>query len=265
MLRQRLATAAVGLPLLIAVVLAGGPLFAAVLALCLGIGCLEFCHAAGFDPRRPEALAAALLAAAFVPAVYVHPDVEAGLLVATVALPLLAAVARADIEPGSALPAWLALPAAALYVGFLGHYLLLVRRLPHGLEWTLLLLLGTFATDTGAYAIGRLLGRHKLAPRVSPGKTIEGAVGGLVAAVAAVVALDYLLELPQNPPLIVVLGLVVGIAGQIGDLCESAVKRRFGVKDMGQLMPGHGGLLDRLDSLLFVGPVLYFFVRWLIS
>lgn len=264
MLRQRLATAAVGLPILIAVVLIGGPPFAVVLAIFVFAACLELCQAAGFDPRRPESLLAATLGAGLVPATYAHADVQSGLLVAAVILPLLAAVIRADVDPTPVLPAWLVLPAAVLYAGFLGHYLLLVRRFPHGLQWTLLLMLGTFATDTGAYAVGRLFGRHKLAPRISPAKTVEGAIGGLLAAVIAVVALDYLLDLPHNPPLIALLGALVGVAAQLGDLSESAVKRRFGVKDMGRIFPGHGGVLDRLDSLLFVAPVIYFFARWLI-
>jgi len=158
----------------------------------------------------------------------------------------------------------LVVPFVVLYVGWLGQHLLLVRRLHDGLAWTLLLLLATFATDTGAYAAGRLLGRHKLAPRVSPAKTVEGAVGGLVMAVVAVVALDYLLELPHRLPMMIVLGLAVGAAAELGDLAESLIKRRLGVKDMGHLFPGHGGVLDRLDSLLFVAPVLYYFVRWAI-
>lgn len=262
MLWQRLATAAVALPVLIAVVLIGGPLYAAVLTVLLAIGYAEFCQAAGFAWRTPETLLCAALAAALVPAVYLHRDVAAGLLSAAIAVSLLTAVARADVVARPDLPAWLVFPAATLYVGFLGQHLELVRRLPHGDRWVLLLLLGTFATDTGAYAIGRLLGRHRLAPRVSPAKTVEGATGGLLFAVVAVVGLDYLLDLPHNPPLIVLLGIAIGAAAELGDLAESAVKRRLGVKDMGRLFPGHGGMLDRLDSLLFSGTVLYYIVRW---
>ncbi len=264
MLRQRLATAAVGLPLLIAVILIGGPPFAAVLALLIAAGCLEFSHAAGYDWRSPEAIITAGIAAAFVPAAYGNHDIMTGLLAAAIVVPLVSAVVRADVLPRPALPAWLVLPTAALWIGLLGQHLLLVRRLPQGERWMVLLLLGTFATDTAAFAAGRLLGRHKLAPRVSPAKTVEGAIGGLLGAVAAVVALDYVLGLPHNPPLFVLLGVLLAVAAQLGDLAESAVKRRFGVKDMGRVLPGHGGVLDRLDSVLFAALVLYYFVRWLI-
>ncbi len=264
MLRQRLATAAAGIPLLVAVILIGGPVFAAVLAVFIAAGCLEFCHAAGYDWRSPEAVITALVAAALVPAVYGNRDITSGLLAAAIVVPLLAAVWRADVLPRPELPAWLVLPVGVLWIGFLGQHLLLVRRFPQGERWMLLLLLGTFATDTGAYAAGKLLGRHKLAPRVSPAKTVEGAIGGLVGAVAAVVALDYVLGLPHNPPLFILLGLLIGVAAQLGDLAESAVKRRFAVKDMGRVFPGHGGVLDRLDSVLFAALVLHYFVRWLI-
>ncbi len=264
MLRQRLATAAAGIPILVAAILLGGPIFAALLMLLIAAGSLEFCHAAGFNPRQPEAILTAGIAAALIPAAYGNHDIESGLLVAAIVLPLLAAVIRADILPRPELPAWLVLPAAVLWIGWLGQHLLLIRRFPQGERWLLLLLLGTFATDTAAYAVGKLLGRHQLASRVSPAKTIEGAAGGLAGAVIAVVALDYLLDLPHSPPLIVLLGVALGVAAQLGDLAESAVKRRFGVKDMGRIFPGHGGVLDRLDSVLFAGVVLHYFVRWLI-
>jgi phosphatidate cytidylyltransferase len=263
-LRERLLTAVVGLPIILGVVVLGGVPFAAVLAALLAAGCVELCQACGLGARRPETVLAAALTGALVPAVYAHADVRSGLLVAAVVAPLLVAIWRADVEPDSGLPGWLVVPAAVLYVGWLGQHLLLVRRLHDGLGWTLVLLLATFATDTGAYAAGRLLGRHKLAPRVSPAKTVEGAVGGLVFAVAAVVALDYLLDLPQRLPMMLVLGVAVGASAELGDLAESVIKRRLGVKDMGHLFPGHGGVLDRLDSLLFVAPVLYYFVRWAI-
>jgi phosphatidate cytidylyltransferase len=282
-LRERLLTAAIGIPVLLAVVLLGGPWFAAVLALFLAAGTLELSRAAGVEPRRPEALAAALIAAAFVPADYGNADLANGLVVAAVVVPLLAATFRAEtgapatminattVTPEAEaerapppLPLWLVLMAATLYAGWLGHYLLLVRRLDLGVRWFLVLLLGAFATDTGAFAVGRLLGRHKMAPRVSPAKTWEGAAGGLIAAIAAVCALIALLALPGQPWQAALLGLLVGVAAEIGDLAESLIKRRLRIKDMSRLIPGHGGVLDRLDSLLFVGPVLYFFVRWVI-
>jgi len=268
MLRQRLLVAAVGLPLLLALTALGGVAFAAALAIVLAAGALELSTAAGLSPRRPEALVAAAIAAGFVPAAYGHADIAGALIVLAIALPLIAAVVRlersGDDEMPQGLPAWLVLPLAALYIGWLGHYLLGVRRFPDGARWFLVLLLGTFAADTGAYGTGRLFGRHRLAPRVSPAKTVEGAAGGLIAALVATTALAALLGLPGSPPLTALLGFCLGIAAEAGDLAESLIKRRLGVKDMSHVLPGHGGVLDRLDSLLLAGPVVYFFVRWII-
>ncbi len=116
-------------------------------------------------------------------------------------------------------------------------------------------------TDTGAYYTGRSIGRRKLAPRVSPGKTIEGSIGGFVAA-ALTGPLCKLTFFPEIPMLdAILLGATLGVVGQIGDLAESLLKRGAGVKDSGAILPGHGGMLDRLDSLLFCAPVLYYYAR----
>jgi phosphatidate cytidylyltransferase len=157
---------------------------------------------------------------------------------------------------------WGVIVAGALYPGLLGSYLVGLRFLGDGRDWVLLAIFTTFATDTGAYAVGRLLGRRKLAPRISPGKTVEGGVGGLVAAAAVCVALGELLGLDQPVALMLALGAAIGVAGQLGDLSESLLKRSLGVKDMGHIFPGHGGVLDRLDSILFVAPLVYYVVRY---
>ena len=133
-----------------------------------------------------------------------------------------------------------------------------------GRNWLLLALLTTFATDTGAYLVGRAIGRHPMAPSISPNKTWEGAIGGFVGAIAAALLVGQFFNLGLSPaawnwqlPLI---GATVGIAAQAGDLLESRLKRLAQVKDAGSLMPGHGGLLDRLDSLLLTIPVVYYLV-----
>jgi phosphatidate cytidylyltransferase len=137
--------------------------------------------------------------------------------------------------------------------------LLLVRAIPEYGVWTILaVLLTVFASDTFAFFVGRAIGRHKLAPAVSPGKSWEGFVAGLIAGVAmAFIVLyrdrDEFLSVPQS----LALGAAVVVAGVLGDLFESAVKRDLGVKDSGSLLAGHGGVLDRVDSLLFAGPAAY--------
>ena len=116
-------------------------------------------------------------------------------------------------------------------------------------------------TDTGAYYTGRSIGRHKLAPRISPGKTIEGAVGGFITAIITG-PLCRLIFFPEIPILhAVLLGAAIGIVGQVGDLAESMLKRGADVKDSGTLLPGHGGMLDRVDSILFCAPLLYYYAR----
>lgn len=129
-----------------------------------------------------------------------------------------------------------------------------------GPGWLFVTLAIAFLSDTGAYAFGRLWGKHKLYPAVSPGKTWEGAVGGIVGANVATLGFGSLLLLPElSFGKAVVLGVLGSLAGQLGDLFESMLKRSHGVKDSGRLLPGHGGMLDRVDALLFVGPVVYYF------
>lgn len=136
-----------------------------------------------------------------------------------------------------------------------------VRDTEDGRSWFFLGILATFAVDTGAYATGRLIGRHKLAPRISPAKTWEGAVGGTLAGVAAVVSLNSLFVTGVSTGTVLSLAIAVPPAAILGDLVESWMKRRMGVKDASGLLPGHGGFLDRLDSLLFVFPVVYLFLE----
>ena len=151
-----------------------------------------------------------------------------------------------------------------IYIPLLLSFLILIRNEPHGMIWIFLILAVIFAGDTSAYYCGSYLGRHKLCPAVSPGKTIEGSIGGLTAnlLVGSVVKLFFLPELPWAQSLF--LFLVMGIAGQAGDLFESMLKRSSKVKDSGGLLPGHGGFLDRIDALLFAAPVAYLFKNYII-
>ena len=147
-----------------------------------------------------------------------------------------------------------------IYIGFLLGHSLALRELDLGRDWLLFAILVTFATDTGAYFIGRTFGRHPLAPRISPGKTWEGSAGGFVLAVAVSLALGLVFDLGIPVWQVGVIGAVVGVVSQCGDLFESKLKRIADVKDAGSLFPGHGGILDRLDSIVISVPAVYYFV-----
>jgi phosphatidate cytidylyltransferase len=145
----------------------------------------------------------------------------------------------------------------ALYIGYGFTYMAATRNFPDdGFYLTVLVLLGIWSTDSGAYFVGKAIGRHKLWPAISPNKTVEGSVGGLLVAVVVVLVLNAWLGRFSFGQALAI-ALVTGVAGQMGDLIESAFKRHFGVKDSGQIIPGHGGVLDRFDSLLLVFPVLH--------
>ena len=231
----------------------------ALVAVAAALGLVEIfamLSAGGIRPLRPAGvLAAALLfASALAPA-------HATLLPLAVIVVAAAALARAEAMPTTVTAAAATLLAAA-YVGSLAGTIAALRVIPPAADgaWRVTLLLAiVMASDTFAYFAGSAFGRHKLAPKVSPGKTLEGLAGGLVGGIVAALVVRWL-GLPTLPaPAAVGLGIVVAAVGVTGDLVESLMKRWAGVKDSGRLFPGHGGMLDRLDSLLFGAPVLYYY------
>ncbi len=277
-LAQRVLSAVVLLPILAAVVWLGGwwvsgaVLVAAVLALRELYAMLV---AGGHHPRPIGYLVAAALVGAAV------AEVRWGwhLLPAVLTLAIIATLAGEVLrrDHAGALLNWVLTLGGALYVAWLLAHFVFLRGLAQplgpaplaglfhdaGAAWIVLALAIVFVCDSGAYFVGRTFGRHRMAPVVSPKKSWEGAAGGLVAAVLAALACRWLLGLPLGWAWTVVLGVVGSTVGQIGDLAESLIKRQVGVKDSGTLIPGHGGVLDRVDSLLFTVPVLYYCILWL--
>ncbi len=150
-----------------------------------------------------------------------------------------------------------------LYVPLLLTHLVWLRALPNGMEWVFLLLLIVMAGDTGAYYVGCNFGRHKLYPIVSPNKSIEGSLGGVAGSIAGA----FIARATFFPALgmvdCMVAAILLGSLGQIGDLFESLLKRSFGVKDSGVIVPGHGGILDRLDSILFAAPAAFYYAYFI--
>ena len=150
--------------------------------------------------------------------------------------------------------------AGASYVSFCLAHVWLLRVLPNGKAWVLFLLLVIFSGDAGAYYVGRAIGKHKLRPDVSSGKTIEGAVGGLAANILMALMVWFGLFKYFDPRFILPTALIVGMVGQVGDLMESIVKRSFGVKDSSNILPGHGGVFDRVDAVMLAAPFLYWII-----
>jgi phosphatidate cytidylyltransferase len=147
-----------------------------------------------------------------------------------------------------------------LYTGWLLSYYVTIRQMENGMGWLFLVLSCTALCDLGAYVIGSNLGKHAMASSVSPGKTWEGAAGGLAFSVVAAVILAIGFKLPLYYWQMVAAGLIIGVFAEIGDLVESLLKRNMQVKDAGSLLPGHGGFLDRIDSHLLIAPVAYYLI-----
>lgn len=147
-----------------------------------------------------------------------------------------------------------------VYVALPLAMLVLIDRHPTGNVWIFFLLAVVFASDTGAFYFGRFFGRTKLHPSVSPGKTWEGAVGGLMCSLVPVYFFQHFFHVGKVSVFFLALGLAA--IGQVGDLAESLMKRSVGAKDSGNLLPGHGGILDRIDGVLFAAPLLYAYLTW---
>lgn len=143
-----------------------------------------------------------------------------------------------------------------LYIGFGFSYMLTTRLDENGLYLTLLVLFATWSSDSGAYFTGKYLGKRKLWPAISPNKTIEGALGAILFSVLASLLINYLFGIYDSLLYSIFVGITISVVGQIGDLVESALKRSKDIKDSGTIIPGHGGVLDRFDSLIFVFPIL---------
>lgn len=183
---------------------------------------------------------------------------ESLLLAAAVILPLLISLARPGKEQAFASWAWTL--AGIFYIGWLLSYLVALRNLDGGRGWVFLAILCTFASDSCAYLFGRTLGKHKMAPYISPHKTWEGSIAGAAGAVIAATIIAYLFALPVTYWQVIILGFLVSCFGQLGDLIKSLFKRNMEVKDSGRVLPGHGGFMDRMDSIAFAGLTVYFFV-----
>ena len=267
MLKKRLITSLWALVLIIAAVWFSRPDYwfpgFTILAAVVGVLAVwEFYRLVGVSKVLPLALCGTALTLLFIITPQLHWDINVSLVslfvTAAIALPMILVLFLPRQEGLFRLWAWTL--TGVLYIGWFISYLVTLR-IDGGRNWLFLALFVTFASDTAAYFIGKAIGKHKMAPAISPGKTWEGAVAGLVG--AAIVSYLFTLSTPVQVPLsalsAIVLGLLVSVFSQLGDLAESMLKRGTGVKDSGNLMPGHGGILDRLDSILFAGVTVYLY------
>lgn len=283
MLKQRLLTALVGIPILVAAVWFDSPFpwFTLLVAIFGGIATYEFYRLVRLGNAAPLALFGILLSLLFIvsrdpavltlfPSIWFSPPtprldinlLAPILLTSAIVISLFSLLTRTLRE--QAFSGWAWTMAGVLYTGWMLGYLVALRGVPDGRNWVFLALGATFASDTAAFFIGRTWGKHRLAPAISPSKTWEGAAGGLLGAIGA--GLLFALPSPFGLDLTFLqagaLGVVISVFGQLGDLVESLFKRNMGVKDSGRLLPGHGGVLDRIDSVAFAGIVVYYYVIW---
>lgn len=271
-------TAVIVIPIVLVLVWFGGWVAFAGAMLAMAISLSELYYMIRHAGHRPLIAVSAGLSLLFLVAAMMPAQrlliLEVGLSVVVLAsFPVL--FLRQQLE-GTIID-WSLTLAIAIYLGWPMSCLLLLRgndpatiqflpafalHLSRGSWWLLTALLGVWGFDSAAFFSGRYVGRHRLAPHISPGKTWEGVAGGLVVAVLATV---FCTVLPLGVPwyLAIVMGLLIGIAAVLGDLAESLIKRQFHVKDSGQIMPGHGGMLDRIDSLLFVVIVVFLFAQFI--
>lgn len=253
-MRARFITAAIGIPIVIAALYLGGPVFFVFMGL-FSLGAMyEFCHMLGLSKGLSTVAAGALVIPYYLN-LYLHYlpwDVYLLLyIIIAASVFFVFSYTKLTFQQSAGLIF------GGLYIPVLASTLALVREMDQGMFLTLAVFLVTWGTDSGAYFIGMLLGKKKLAPAVSPNKSWAGAIGGFITGIIIATAIGILIK--GNVLIFFLWGCAAAVLGQVGDLCESALKRQAGVKDSGNFFPGHGGFLDRIDSLLFVSALAYIF------
>lgn len=262
----RLLTAAVGIPIILWMLYWAPRVAFSCFALIVAVvGALELASMTLKGERALTAwLVVATVASTGVIVFTTRADVLLTLVFGVVLTGALAALAKPDpMAAASGRMGWLI--AGPLYIGGAIAAIAKLHHLDHGGSWVLLSMALAWGSDTGGYFAGRAFGRHKLYEKVSPKKTIEGSIGGLASVVAFALVIRWL-WLPELSSMhAIILALVAGAVGQAGDLCVSVIKRSTGVKDSGHIIPGHGGLLDRIDALMFTAVVTLLYAHWVLD
>lgn len=266
-LTVRLLTAAVGIPIILWMLYRAPPVVFSCVAIAVSaVGASELARMTQKDARVLQAwmVLATVLTSGTIVFFSDRADVLLTLIFGVVLTGALAALAFPDPMPAaSGRMAWLI--AGPLYVGGAVAAIAKLHHLDNGGTWVLLSMALAWGSDTGGYFAGRAFGRHKLYEKVSPKKTVEGAIGGLVTVVGFALVIRWLWMPELSWGHAIAVALVAGAVGQAGDLCVSVVKRSTGVKDSGQIIPGHGGLLDRIDALMFTAVVTLLYAHWVLA
>lgn len=268
-MKARVLVAVILIPILLALALAAPVwLLTAVMALVSGLMAFEFMRGAGLSTHTRSTVYATVFAAGI--PVWAYLGAKASVLYALVFVLTLLVFYEAVITykgEGAVVFRPLGTIFAAALIPLLFVSVLRIRLMQNGTYLVMLPFVAAYCSDTGAFFTGRALGKKKLIPRVSPNKTVAGAWGGLGGAVLGMILYGLIIRfayaISVSFPLLIVYGLLGGAAGQLGDLAFSLMKREFKIKDYGNLLPGHGGMLDRVDSVVFTAPLIYCFILWL--
>ncbi|MFL7890811.1 MAG: phosphatidate cytidylyltransferase [Anaerolineales bacterium] len=271
MLRTRVIVSAILLPIGLVLIYLGGWAFSSFVTLIVGLAAWEYSQIFRKSNLQPALVIAVAGAAALAigrawNGFQSAPPLLSLILISSMIYHMIA-YERGRNQAGTDFAVTLS---AALYIGWLGAYLISIRALPAGFWWLLLVLPIVWLADSGAYFIGRAFGKHKLSPRLSPKKTWEGYLGGVVVGTFGGVGLAYLWQIwagsdfSITPLQVAVLGFLLSSITTLGDLGESMIKRQSGVKDSSNLIPGHGGVFDRIDSWLWAALIGYYFILWVV-
>ncbi|HAV10361.1 MAG TPA: hypothetical protein DCX22_01925 [Dehalococcoidia bacterium] len=264
MLRERILTSIIGLPLVIAAVWFGTPWFSILIAAATIFGIIEFYRLANLANSKPF-IAIGIVWSVLLLLTPYCPDAHCTSVVMTggIALSLVWLLGKASDSMAFSNWAWTV--GGVVYIGWMATYWILLRNLESGMLWTFWTLFTIFASDIGAFFIGRKWGKHALARVISPKKTWEGAFGGLFSSIVISIVFGIAFSLPLSWWQLGLFGIGINLLAQIGDLIESLLKRNTHVKNASNLLPGHGGILDRLDSLLLNGAFVYYIIFFFIK
>ncbi len=261
-MKTRILTAAILTPLLILLLLfADSPVIAVAVIVISAMGLYEFYRATGLWDKKSLCIAG-LVSAVIIPLLgWIPQSFYAPILyVFMLALFCIMLIQHKSVSMTHAATVIFSI----IYIPYFLANLLYIRQLNFGNLYLWLPFVGAFLTDTGAYFTGVFLGKHKLCPEISPKKTVEGSIGGIVTCMGACMLFGFVVQklagADVNYIYLAILGLIMSMVSQIGDLSASIIKRKYGIKDYGTIFPGHGGILDRLDSVIMIAPAVYLFV-----